>query len=72
MITPRLSLSKNTLGREQPQTDSNARLRLISGCVASDPVDDPSPPIGDPPDDDAQDEPYDDADDDENEDEDDD
>ena len=70
MITPRLSFSKNALGRKQPQTDSNVRLRYFSGCLVSDPVDDPSPPIGDPPDDDAQDEPYDDEDDDEDEDDD--
>ena len=62
MSTLLLFFSKKVFGREQPQTDSNAKLRLISGCVASDPVDDPSPPIGDPPDDD-QDEPCDDEDD---------
>ncbi len=72
MITLRFAFSRNTHGRVQSQTDSNARLRLFSGCVASDPENDPSPPIGDPPDDDEQDEPCDDEDDEEEEDEDDD
>ncbi len=57
MTTLWFSFSKNTLGREQPQTDSNAKLRLFSGCVESEQVDHPPPPIGDPPDDDKQDEP---------------
>ncbi len=57
MITPRLFFSKNTLSREQPQTDSNAKLRLFSDCVESELADYPPLPIGDPPDDDKQDEP---------------
>ena len=67
MTTLWLSFSKNTLGREQPQTDSHAKLRLFSDCLGFDPVDDPPPPIGDPPDD-EQDEPCDDEDDEDEED----
>ena len=57
-------------GTGQPQTDSNAKLRLFSGCVESDPVDDRPPPIGDPPGDDEQDEPWSDEEDEDDEDED--
>ena len=57
MTTLRLSFSNNTLGREQPQADSNAKLRFFSACVESELVDYPPLPIGDPPDDDKQDEP---------------
>ncbi len=70
MTTPHLFSSRKARGREQPRTDSNGEQRLFSGRLATDPVDDPAPPIGDPPDDDQQDEPFDDENDDEDEDDD--